>query len=200
VARRRSCLGGLFRAALVIALVAVVAFVALRGPDVYARIYHPLAYESVIAAQAKSDHVDPYLIAAVINAESGFRATVVSGAGAVGLMQVKPSTAAPVARNAGITDAMTVAALSVPATNIRVGTKYLAYLIKRYDGDVQLALAAYNAGLGNADTWAAEAKRLGRPFSDSIAFPETARYVSNVLAQQQAYRTLYPRAFGTGTN
>jgi soluble lytic murein transglycosylase len=184
---------------LVVAL-GLVAVLALRGPDWYQRLYHPLVYEQVIAKQGTANGVDPYLIAALINAESGFRPSVVSAAGAVGLMQVKPSTAAAVARRAGITGEMTAAALSVPATNIRVGTRYLAYLIKRYDGDVELALAAYNAGLTNADQWAAKAKRLGRPFSESIAFPETARYVENVLAQQKVYRSLYPSVFTNASN
>jgi soluble lytic murein transglycosylase len=179
---------------LVVAL-GLIAVLAVRGPDWYQRFYHPLSYERVIAKQATANKVDPYLIAALINAESGFRPSVVSAAGAVGLMQVKPSTAAAVARRAGITGEMSAAALSVPATNIRVGIRYLAYLIKRYDGDVELALAAYNAGLTNADRWAAEAKKLGQPFSESIAFPETAKYVTNVLAQQKVYRSLYPGVF-----
>jgi soluble lytic murein transglycosylase len=182
-----------------VVVLGLVALLAVRGPEWYQRLYHPLRYEAVIAKQAKANHTDPYLIAALINAESGFREGVVSAAGAVGLMQVKPSTAVAVARGAGIPDKMTPAALSVPETNIRVGTKYFAYLVKRYDGDTELALAAYNAGLGNADRWAAEARRTGNQFTDSIAFPETARYVNNVLAQQELYRTLYPDAFSAAS-
>jgi peptidoglycan lytic transglycosylase len=179
---------------LVVAL-GLIALLAVRGPDWYQRIYHPLRHERVIAEQAKKNHVDPYLIAALINAESGFREGVVSDAGAVGLMQVRPSTAAPVARAAGIEGEMTTAALSDPETNIRVGTRYFAYLVKRYDKDVQLALAAYNAGLTNADRWAEEARRAGSPFTDSIAFPETASYVDKVVEQTRVYRTLYPGVF-----
>ena len=118
-----------------------------------------------------------------------------SNAGAVGLMQVKPSTAKAVAVQAGIADEMTPEALSDPATNIRVGVRYLAYLVRRYGGDVELALAAYNAGLGNADRWSAEARKAGGTFSESIAFPETARYVDEVRAQSAAYRALYPDVF-----
>lgn len=180
-----------------VVVVGLVAVLAWRGQAWYQGVSHPLQYTTVISKYARANKVDPYLIAAIINAESGFRQGVVSRAGAVGLMQIIPSTAAPVARSAGITDEMTVAALSVPETNIRVGTKYFAYLVRRYDGDVQLALAAYNAGLSNADRWAAEAKRAGHPFTESIAFPETARYVDTVLAQQKVYRWMYPTAFST---
>jgi soluble lytic murein transglycosylase len=186
-------------AVLLLVAVGLVAVLVVRGPDWVGRLSHPLRYETTIAEQSKANHVDPYLIAGLIDTESGFREGVVSDAGAVGLMQIKPSTAVAVARDAGITDKMTTAALSVPDTNIRVGTKYFAYLVRRYGGDVQLGLAAYNAGLGNADRWAAEAQRLHRPFSESIAFPETARYVENVLAQQKAYRGLYPNAFAASS-
>jgi soluble lytic murein transglycosylase len=181
---------------LVLAL-GIVALLALRGPSWYQRLYHPLRYQDVIARQAEANSIDPYLVTAVINAESGFREGVVSGAGAVGLMQVKPSTAAAVAPSTSAGDEMNAAALADPTTNIRVGTRYLAFLLKRYDGDVQLALAAYNAGLGNADRWAAEARRTRRPFSEKIAFPETARYVDDVLTQEAVYRTLYPGVFST---
>lgn len=179
---------------LVVAL-GIVALLAVRGPDWYQRLYHPLRHERVIAEQARKNHVDPYLVAALINAESGFREGVVSDAGAVGLMQVRPSTAAPVARAAGIEGDMNTEALSDPETNIRVGTRYFAYLVRRYDNDTQLALAAYNAGLTNADRWAEEARRSGEPFTDSIAFPETASYVDKVIAQTRVYRTLYPGVF-----
>jgi len=180
---------------LIVVVLGLVALLAVRGPDWYQRLYHPLDHEAVIAAQAKKYKVDPYLIAALINAESGFREGVVSDAGAVGLMQLRPSTAAAFAPGAGVDGEMTKAALSDPDTNIKVGTRYFAYLVKRYDNDVQLALAAYNAGLTNADRWAEEARRAGSPFTDSIAFPETASYVDKVIAQTRVYRNLYPGVF-----
>lgn len=178
-----------------VALLAAVALAAAYGPVWYKRMFHPLSHEAVIARYARDNHIDPYLVAAVINAESGFREDVVSSAGAVGLMQVKPSTAGSVARAEGITGPMTTASLSSASLNIRIGTAYLAELIARYDGDKPLALAAYNAGLGNADRWAEEARRAGTPFSESIAFPETAAYVDEVVAQERAYRSLYPGVF-----
>jgi soluble lytic murein transglycosylase len=166
-----------------------------RGPDLYQRFSHPLAHQQAIADAARESGLDPYVLAAVINAESGFRDDVVSNAGAVGLMQVMPSTADAVATRLGIGGKMDAAALSVPETNIRVGAAYLAELLGRYGDSLDLALAAYNAGITNADRWAAHWKRADGPLGAMVDFPETARYVEEVRAQVAAYRELYPDAF-----
>jgi len=179
----------------IVAVLAAIAVAGVYGPTWYQRVFHPLSQASVIARYSHEAHVDPYLVAAVINVESGFRTDVVSSAGAVGLMQVRPSTAQPIARDAGMKGNMDVAALSDPDTNVRIGTLYLAELIARYGGDVKLALAAYNAGMGNADHWAAEWRRNHGSLGDTIDFPETAHYVDEVEAQAAAYRRLYPGVF-----
>jgi soluble lytic murein transglycosylase len=175
--------------------IALVVLAAWRGPDLYQRFNHPLAHQQEIADAAHESGVDPYVLAAVINAESGFRDDVISNAGAVGLMQVLPSTAEAVATRLGIKGKMDAAALSVPGTNIRIGAAYLAELLGRYGDSLDLALAAYNAGITNADRWAAHWKRAEGPLSAMVDFPETARYVDEVRAQVSAYRELYPDAF-----
>ena len=179
----------------VVLLLAAVAAAAAYGPSWYQRSFHPLSHESSIAASAHTAKLDPYLVAAVINVESGFRPDVVSSAGAVGLMQVKPSTAKAVARAAGIAGKMDVTALSDPDTNIRVGTLYLAELTGRYGGNVSLALAAYNGGMTNADRWAGEWAGKKGNLSAIVDFPETAHYVDQVEAQAAVYRRLYPGVF-----
>lgn len=194
MAPRRHRFPGRSVLALVVVLAAVAAG-AVYGPTLYQRTLHPLSYEQVIAKYAGEADVDPYLVAAVINIESGFRSDVVSSAGAVGLMQVKPSTAQSIAHAEGIKGKMTVEALSDPDTNVRIGTIYLAELIARYDGNVGLALSAYNGGMGNADIWAAEWARDHGKLSDTIDFPETAHYVDEVATQAAEYRRLYPGAF-----
>jgi len=98
-----------------------------------ARPYH----EHVLAA-AKAHDLDPALIHAVIAAESNYRAGAVSPKGAIGLMQVMPDT--------GARFGVSAKALRDPQVNIEVGTRYLAWLIDRFNGDLQLALAGYNAG------------------------------------------------------
>ena len=179
----------------VVVVLAVVVFLSLRGPDWYQRLYHPLGYAATIRAEAGSAALDPYLVAALINVESGFRSGAVSKAGAVGLMQIKPSTARAVALQAGLPEHVDAQTLLRPGTNIRVGTRYLSYLVRRYAGDRELALAAYNAGMKNADRWAAQAHASGRSFNDAIAYPATRHYVDEVVAQSVVYRRLYPQAF-----
>lgn len=180
---------------LVIALLGFAAFFALGGFGWLARLYHPLSDQTAIAGAARADGVDPYLVAAVINVESGFREEVVSQAGAVGLMQVKPSTAKAVAVRIGLTGPIDAASLSVPDTNIRIGTAYLAELVARYGGDVPLALAAYNAGITKADGWAARRKSSSGTLASVIDYPETAHYVQAVVDETAVYRILYPSVF-----
>jgi soluble lytic murein transglycosylase len=182
-------------AVLVVAAIATASFAMLGGFGWLARLYHPLSHQTTIARAAQASGVDPFLVAAVINVESGFREDAVSGAGAVGLMQIKPSTARAVAVRVGLAGPIDAAALSIPDTNIRIGTAYLADLIARYGGDVPLALAAYNAGITNADEWAARRKKSGGTLGSVIDYPATAHYVQEVIDQVSVYRTLYPDVF-----
>jgi soluble lytic murein transglycosylase len=83
--------------------------------------------------------------------------------------------------------------------NIAYGSYYLRYLINHYGGNVTLALAAYNAGETNVDTWVAHARAGGHPLSvGQIPFGETRLYVQKVLAVQQQYRQVYARQLGYG--
>lgn len=118
-----------------------------------------LPFGTNIRAAAETHEVDALLIAAVIEVESQFRPGVVSHRGAVGLMQVLPSTAADSEER-----------LLDPAINIEHGTRYLRRLLKRYEGDLELALAAYNAGPTNV-----------RRFGGVPPFRETRQYVEKVL-------------------
>ncbi len=175
----------------VIVILAVATVLAVRGPRVWQRLYHPLRYEDLIEREARANGLDPYLVAALINAESGFDPTRVSHAGAVGLMQVLPSTAQEVAAAFGIEQRVDAEALKDPELNIRVGTRHLADLLARYR-DEATAIAAYNAGAGNVDRWIAEQ---GGSTLTAAGFPETRAYVERVLTEKERYRKLYPDAF-----
>lgn len=170
---------------------AVTAYLALRGPLWFQRYYYPLAYTAEISAAAERHRINPYLVAAVINEESGFRPDVVSRAGAVGLMQVMPGTADEL-RLRGIVSAEIVEGrtLDDPVANIEYGTAYLRYLVDRYH-EIETVLAAYNAGLRHADSWARE----GSDIREAIEFPETRHFVIRVVRAKERYEELYPDAF-----
>lgn len=173
----------------VVLALAASAFVFLKGPAFLQRRYYPLSYEREIAAAAVRHKVSPYLIAAVIESESGFDASIRSEAGAVGLMQVLPSTAEELERR-GLAAVSKDATLSDPTTNIEYGTAYLRYLVERYH-EIETAVAAYNAGPGRVDVWAEQ----GGDIREAIDFPETRHYVVEVARARERYEELYPDAF-----
>src|SRR5690242_10953866 len=155
----------------------------------------PLTNASIIREQAADKHLDPALIAGVIYAESKFEPRE-SAAGAQGLMQILPETAYFLAKRTGGTR-FTAADLATPSVNVAYGSYYLRYLLDHYGGNEMLAVAAYNAGLTNVDTWVAQARAEGRALTASaIPFPETREYVRRVFSARHAYRTTYARELG----
>ncbi len=157
----------------------------------------PLRHEAVIREQAQDKGLDPSLIAGVIYAESKFSDST-SSAGALGLMQLMPSTADFIAQRSGGT-AFTTEDLSTPDINIAYGSWYLRYLLDRYNGNEVLALAAYNGGETNVSRWLAEARARGERFGlDDIPFAETRAYVERVLNARRDYRATYADELGLG--
>jgi soluble lytic murein transglycosylase len=155
----------------------------------------PLKHEDIIRQQARDKDLDPSLIAGVIYEESRFRDQT-SHAGARGLMQITPATARFIAQDSGGT-AFTHDDLATPQINIAYGSYYLRYLLRRYDGNETLAVAAYNAGETNVNKWVA---RAGGPdnfdTTRDIPFKETRNYVSNVLQRRAEYRDHYAHQLG----
>jgi soluble lytic murein transglycosylase len=156
----------------------------------------PLRHEDIIRQQARDKGLDPSLIAAVIYAESRFRDGQTSAAGAQGLMQLTPATARYIARKSGGTQ-FVVDDLGTPQVNIAYGTYYLRYLLRRYDGNEDFALAAYNAGEGNVDRWIAVARAHGRALTiAAIPYGETRAYVQRVESVRRDYRSAYAAQLG----
>ena len=135
---------------------------------------------------ASEDHLDAALLAAVIEAESKFNANAQSSAGAVGLMQLTPSTAKGIAQYTG-GSRFRVSDLKNPDINIRYGAWYLGHLLEKYR-DERLALAAYNAGQQNVDSW--QSQHVG------IQFDETKDYVNKVERLKKIYRKAYASELG----
>jgi soluble lytic murein transglycosylase len=149
----------------------------------------PLHHEDVIRQQAAEKEVDAALIAAVIYSESKF-SDQESSAGARGLMQITPEAAKFIEKQSGGTT-FKLEDLSNPEINIRYGTFLLHELLERYEGDEAAALAAYNAGPGNADKWGGADLKV-----EDIPFPETRAYVEEVLEKRDEYRQKYAKELG----
>jgi soluble lytic murein transglycosylase len=165
-------------AVVVLALAGVAIYVVETSPPWFERIRYPLKYTAIVRERAHAEGIDPALLAAVIYQESKFRPAARSSSGAIGLMQLTPSTAEGIALRTGGT-AFKLSDLTDPTINIRYGTWYLHDLFAKY-GSENLVLAAYNAGQGNVDRW----RRAG----EGIQFPETRAYVARVEHLKNVYR------------
>ena len=150
----------------------------------------PLPYEKALRLAAEHAKVDPMLAAGLIRQESAWEANAVSHANAYGLMQILPKTARLLARQMRV--GYSRARLTDPEYNLRLGTVYLAGLIKTW-GSVEAALAAYNAGEDRVGSWkAGQNFAEAAEFVDTIPFTETREYVQIVLRNAAIYRRLYP--------
>ncbi len=175
--------------------VALVGLMALEVGHAVRDLGLPLSDADVIRQQAGEKHLDPALIAAVIYAETKFNPRP-SPAGAQGLMQILPTTAYFIAHLSG-GSRFTAGDLATPSINVAYGSYYLRYLLDHYNGNETLAVAAYNGGLANVDSWVAQANAEGRRLTvGAIPFGETRAYVQRVLSAQRAYRSTYPRELG----
>lgn len=155
------------------------------------RVVYPFPYRQLVSSSARELGLDPHLVAGLIRQESAFSAAIVSPAGAIGLMQVMPATGRQLAAAAGIRGFHT-GTLETPELNIHLGTRFLAELLRRYEGDIPLVLSAYNAGPTRANRWRRfpEAEDPHR-FTERIPFAETRGYVKNVTRNRALYRWLY---------
>lgn len=134
-----------------------------------------------LEAAAQSASLDPALVIAVAAAESGFNVDAVSHKGALGLMQVMPATAARYGVSGHSTSDGRHAAME-PKVNAQVGSRYLADLLRLFDGETELALAAYNAGEGAV-------LKHGRRIPP---YPETQRYVEKVMRLYHSWASKLP--------
>lgn len=154
--------------------------------------YLPLRWQEALMAASRESGVDPWLIAAVARQESTFSAHAVSPRGAVGVLQLVPSTARGHARALGLG---TSPNLRDPTLNIRLGARELGYLIRRF-GALEPALAAYNAGETRVRGWWRRRPEPQR-FTEEIPVPETYNYVRRVVYLSDAYRLAHQQTWRT---
>ena len=174
-------------AAVLFAAVGAFLYLQKTEPPWYARLWYPLRYAAIVRGHAANYHLDPAMLAAVIEAESKFNPNAHSSAGAIGLMQLTPSTAEGIAQYTGGHN-FHLSDLTNPEINVRYGAFYLRRLLDHYHDDERLALAAYNAGEDNVDHWQSEHK--------GIQFSETRDYVSKVERLKKIYRRAYANQLG----
>ncbi|MGA2090676.1 MAG: lytic transglycosylase domain-containing protein [Endomicrobiales bacterium] len=156
-------------------LVIITLFIGFEFPI---NIIWPALHGPIIEANAKLYNIDPMLITALIKTESNFFRSARSQRGAIGLMQLMPSTAHEMAAELGMGH-ITDSDLESPEINIRLGTYYLSKLITQCNGNIVLALASYNAGLAKVQNWYRENPLLIWEISD-IPYRETRNYVKNI--------------------
>jgi len=163
-------------------------------PHRFWEILFPLKYWDTIRTEAERRQIDPYLIASIIRQESGFEPSVVSNAGAVGIMQIMPNEAARIAAAAALPPP-TREQLFDPKTNIEIGIAEFSQKLAVMHGTPMLAIAAYNAGEDVVGNWLAQTPVDDMDvFVESIPYAETRLYVKSVSRNRFEYRRIYEGA------
>ncbi len=157
-----------------------------RAPRNAAEAYLPIRWPDALVAAARESGVDPWLLAAIARQESTFSTHAISPRGAVGVVQLLPSTARVHARALGLGSNPD---LHDPVLNLRLGARELSILLRKF-GAVEPALAAYNAGETRVRSWWRRQPDRRR-FTEEIPVPETYNYVRRVVYLSEAYHLLY---------
>jgi soluble lytic murein transglycosylase len=151
------------------------------------KIRFPTPHLDLFAAESRAAAVPISFLYGIARQESAFAADAESTAGALGMMQLMPSTAALTARRMGVAIPAR-RALKQADLNVKLGSRYLATLLDRYDGNRALTAAAYNAGPGRVDRWLGEVPPAPVDiWIESVPFRETRSYVKSVLAFSYIY-------------
>lgn len=176
---------------IILIVIAIMLFKVIRVQDIVYKYLYPIKYEEYVYKYAEEYRIDPLFVFAIIKAESNFDEKVVSSSGAVGLMQLMETTAEEIAEDLGV-EYKQGETLYNPEINIMLGVSYYSQLLEIYNNDHSLALAAYNAGIGNVDNWI-ENEVIQDDGSDieNIPFNETNNYVRKTLRNYEIYKDLY---------
>jgi soluble lytic murein transglycosylase len=159
-------------------------------------VFYPLPHQDIVFANAQEFNIDPYLVFAIIRAESKYQNAARSPVGARGLMQIMPETGQWIAEQLKIKD-FEPEDLHDPEVNIRFGCWYINYLNSEFKGQIPLELAAYNAGKSKVKQWVRDGKWDGDSLHmEGIPFPETRQYVEKVLSNYEAYKSIYAERQG----
>ncbi|HVP43294.1 MAG TPA: transglycosylase SLT domain-containing protein [Terriglobales bacterium] len=154
----------------------------------------PRPYWADLRRSAGDNGLDPYLVASLIRQESEFNPGAISRANALGLMQLLPGVGKKLAKETKMRG-FNYSMLLNPDVNLRLGTRYFRHMLDKYDGTVEYALAAYNAGTDRVADWRGHSSFRDVPeFVESIPFTETREYVQAIVRNAALYRRLYREA------
>lgn len=175
----------------VILIILIVLFGILKIQNFILKKIYKTDYSEYVYKYSEENNIDPLLTFAIIKAESNFNRNIKSKSGAIGLMQLIESTAIEQAEEVN-EEIIVTESLYNPEINIKIGTKYYSKLIKKYNNNTLLALAAYNAGIGNVDNWIGQGiiKADGSDI-ENIPFKETNNYVRKIVRDYKIYQNLY---------
>lgn len=179
----------LFKLLIVVLILGIICLVIYNSKDVILRKIYVTKYSEYVQKYSKKYDIDEYLIYAIIKAESNFDETAESSKGAKGLMQLMYTTAEEIAGKIDVQ--IDEEKLLTPEVNINLGTKYISMLMQKYNC-VELALAAYNAGSGNVDSWIKDGilKDDGSNI-EKVPYKETNNYIRKILRDYEIYQELY---------
>ena len=179
---------------LILVIILAIIFILLkivRLQDIILKQIYPIKYQEYVEKYSEEYEVDKYIIYAIIKAESNFDTNVQSQKGAKGLMQLMEDTAEEMANTVQV-EILSEEDLFDAEKNVNLGIAYYAYLLEYYNRSTTLALTAYNAGMGNTDSWISEGiiKEDGENI-ENIPYTETNNYVRKILNNYQMYLKLY---------
>lgn len=158
------------------------------------KLRYPLPHRDVFNAYSTRHGIDEAWVYGLVRQESRFIQHVRSSAGAMGLMQLMPSTASEVARRAGL-GRINRSEITTVDTNVSLGTFHLRELLEMLDNKPMLASAAYNAGLSRVRTWQPTSAMEGVVFAETIPFSETRDYVKKVMSNTMYYARILGQQF-----
>ncbi|MBZ5491904.1 MAG: transglycosylase SLT domain-containing protein [Acidobacteriia bacterium] len=155
----------------------------------------PRPFWEELKRDSTANRLDPHLVASLIRQESEFNPGAISPANAMGLMQLLPTVGKGMAKEMKIRH-FSSDQLLVADTNLRLGTRYFRHIVDHYDGQVEYALAAYNAGIDRVNDWRKNGNFADvEEFVESIPFTETRDYVQAIMRNAVIYKLLYSKGW-----
>lgn len=181
----------IFVVVIILLIICIIIYNIFDVGSIILRKLYPKKYEDYVQKYSRENNIEALLVYSIIKAESNFKDTAESSSGAKGLMQIMDSTAEEIQSKLDNNDEQKID-LFEPEINIKYGTMYFSYLLEHYNQNQAIALAAYNAGMGNVDKWIQDGviSSDGRDI-EKIPYKETNMYVRKIINNYKIYKKIY---------